>query len=160
VPADPARPADPVAPRAPSAPGPGPARPPITSTARLTGPGPPPPAPGDIRAGPGRPGRSWLAAVVVASVVVAGAAFALGRRDAGTGAGPVSPDAVGSCFRYTAGAADRHVDRLVPCDEAHDGRVLAFAPGRASCPAGTDAVLALAGDPAAAGDVLCISERP
>jgi hypothetical protein len=126
---------------------------PITTTGHRSA--PPPPG----RRSPGLPARSLLLAGLAAAVVAVGL-VAITRRDGGTGDGPVSPDAIGACFRYRTDGPDRRVDRVVPCAEAHDGRVLAFAPGRAGCPAETDAVLAAGGDGSGTGDVLCVSEGP
>jgi hypothetical protein len=123
----------------------------------------PAPAAPQFASGPGRPGRSagrWLLGGLVVLVVVGALAVMAGRRSDGSREGPVSPDAVGRCLRYgpTTDGGARRVEALVACDDAHDGRVLAFAPNRSRCPAGTDAVLTTPSDQAGTGAVLCIDE--
>jgi hypothetical protein len=158
VSADRGPPPPPDGPRWATTGGPGADRSPIATTAwRADDPTAAPAPVGDRRA-LGVPTRSVVLAGLAAAAVVV-AVLALARRDDGTREGPVSPGAVGSCLRYGASGQDRRVDRLVPCDEPHDGRVLAFAGSRAGCPAETDAVLATERD-RGGGDVLCVSEGP
>jgi hypothetical protein len=68
----------------------------------------------------------------------------------------VAADIAGSCFTYNADHSK--LDHAVPCEQAHDGEVLAFATDLTRCPDGTDAVLTTETDGVGKNGVLCIRE--
>jgi hypothetical protein len=134
-------------------------------------PAPPAAPPADERSFPGwavppsspasspRPTRLLLL-LGAALLLVAAGVLAVRSRRVATDDGPVGPEVIGACVAYATDGQPRHVDRLVPCAEPHDGRVLAFAGAAAECPAGTDAVLATARDAAGAGADPSAPRRP
>ncbi len=69
----------------------------------------------------------------------------------------VAGDIAGTCFTY-------NVDRTqlatsVPCEEPHDGTVLAFAPDQTTCPPDTGAILTTQSDTYGRSGVLCVREK-
>ena len=93
-------------------------------------------------------------AAVVALIVVALAVVVL--RPSPPAGGPIATDIVGTCITYTADRAQ--VGAAVPCDQSHDGKVLASVADRTGCPAGTTDILTTADDVQASGGVLCVAK--
>ena len=78
------------------------------------------------------------------------------RKPAAPPGNQVAADIAGSCFTYNADHSK--LDHAVPCEQAHDGEVLAFATDLTRCPEGTDAVLTTDTDAVGKNGVLCVRE--